>query len=154
MPAVPSSLFEPLWDQFCVLLPQRPEFDPAHPLGCHKRRIPDKTVFRLVVEALVHGAGYERVATAACSDWTIRDRLKQWSELGLAHQLHRIALAAYDQMIGLDLAADGCHTKAPCAGEKAGPSPVDRAKQGLKALDPGRRGRYSPGDRLGRGQPA
>jgi Transposase DDE domain len=38
-------------------------------------------------------------------------------------------------MIGLDLddlAVDGCHTKAPCKGEKAGPSPVDRAKQGLK----------------------
>jgi hypothetical protein len=128
-------LFEPLWDQFAALLPHQPEFSPTHPLGCHKRRIPDKTVFRLVVEALVHGSGYERVATAECSDWTIRDRLKQWSKLGLAHQLHRIALAGYDQMIGLDLddlAADGCHTKAPCRGERAGPSPVDRAKQGLK----------------------
>jgi transposase len=135
VPAVPSSLFEPLWDQFSALLPQRAEFDPTHPLGCHRRRIPDKTVFRLVVEALVHGSGYERVATAECSDWTIRDRLKQWSTLGLAPQLHRIALAGYDRMIGLDLddlAVDGCHTKAPCAGEKAGPSPVDRAKQGLK----------------------
>ncbi len=135
MPAVPSSLFEPLWDQFCALLPQQPQFDPAHPLGCHKRRIPDETVFRLVVEALVHGSGYERVATAECSDWTIRDRLKQWSKLGLAHHLHRIALAGYDQMIGLDLAdlsVDGCHAKAPCRGDKAGPSPVDRAKQGRK----------------------
>ena len=134
MPAVPSSLFEPIWDQFCVLLPARPEFDPTHPLGCHRRRIPDKTVF-LVVEALVHGSGYERVATAECSDWTIRDRLKQWSRLGLAAALHRIALAGYDRMIGLDLddlAADGAITKAPCAGDKAGPSPVDRAKQGLK----------------------
>jgi transposase len=132
---VPSSLFEPLWEQFSALLPQQPEFDPIHPLGCHKRRIPDKTVFRLVVEALVHGSGYERVATAECSDWTIRDRLKQWSKLGLAHRLHQIALAGYDQMIGLDLSdlsVDGCHTKAPCRGDKAGPSPVDRAKQGLK----------------------
>ena len=135
MPAVPSSLFEPIWDQFSALLPQREEFDPTHPLGCHRRRIPDKTVFVLVVEALVHGSGYERVATAECSDWTIRDRLKQWSRLGLAHQLHRIALAGYDTMIGLDLddlAVDGCHTKAPCRGDKAGPSPVDRAKQGRK----------------------
>jgi transposase len=135
VPAVPSSLFEPLWDQFSALLPQREEFDPTHPLGCHRRRIPDKTVFGLVVEALVHGSGYERVATAECSDWTIRDRLKQWSKLGLTHQLHRIALAGYDRMIGLDLAdlaVDGCHTKAPCAGDRAGPSPVDRAKQGLK----------------------
>ena len=38
-------------------------------------------------------------------------------------------------MIGLDLedlAADGCITKAPCGGDKAGRSPVDRGKQGLK----------------------
>jgi transposase len=135
VPAMPSSLLEPLWDQFSALLPQRPQFDPAHPLGCHRRRIPDKTVFCLLVEALVHGSGYERVATAKCSDWTIRDRLEQWSRLGLAHQLHRIALAGYDQMIGLeleDLSVDGCQTKAPCQGDKAGPSPVDRGKQGLK----------------------
>ena len=108
---------------------------PSHPLGCHKRRIPDETVFRLVVEALVHGSGYERIAIGGCSDWTIRVRVKTWSALGLAHELHCLALAAYDRMIGLeldDLSADGCHTKAPIKGDKAGRSPVDRGKQGLK----------------------
>jgi Transposase DDE domain len=38
-------------------------------------------------------------------------------------------------MLGLDLehlAVDGCTTKAPCGGQTAGPSPVDRRKQGLK----------------------
>ncbi|MEU9033057.1 IS5 family transposase [Streptomyces sp. NPDC048383] len=135
MPSVPSSLFEPLWEQFSALLPERPEFDPTHPLGCHRRRVPDRMVFGLVVEALVHGSGYERVATADCSDWTIRNRLREWSNLGLAHELHRISLTAYDKMIGLELSelsVDGCHTKAPCKGDKAGPSPVDRAKQGFK----------------------
>jgi hypothetical protein len=47
----------------------------------------------------------------------------------------RIARDAYDRMIGLslaDLAVDGCITKAPCGGEVAGRSPVDRGKQGLK----------------------
>jgi hypothetical protein len=29
-----------------------------------------------VVEALVHGSGYERIASSACSDATIRRRLK------------------------------------------------------------------------------
>src|SRR2546430_15642834 len=45
------------------------------------------------------------------------------------------ALRAYDQVIGLELAevaVDGCLTKAPCGGERAGPSPVDRRKGGLK----------------------
>jgi transposase len=40
-----------------------------------------------------------------------------------------------DRVIGLeldDLAVDGCMTKAPCGGDKAGRSPVDRGKQGLK----------------------
>ena len=135
MPAMPSSLLDPLWSQFSTLLPERPEFDPDHPLGCHKRRIPDETVFRLVIEALVHGSGYERIAVRGCSDWTIRNRVKTWSALGPAHELHRLALAAYDRMIGLeleDVSADGCHTKAPVKGEKAGRSPVDRGKQGLK----------------------
>jgi hypothetical protein len=38
-------------------------------------------------------------------------------------------------MVGLELgelAVDGCITKAPCGGEVAGRSPVDRGKQGLK----------------------
>lgn len=45
------------------------------------------------------------------------------------------ALRVYDQVIGLapaDVAVDGCHTKAPCSGERAGPSPVDRRKGELR----------------------
>lgn len=45
-----------------------------------------------------------------------------------------LALEAYDRVIGLGLAeisADGCITKAPSGGERAGRSPVDRGKQGL-----------------------
>jgi IS5 family transposase len=50
-------------------------------------------------------------------------------------RLREMALAAYDRIIGLelsDVAVDGCITKAPCGGEKAGRSPVDRGKQGTK----------------------
>jgi hypothetical protein len=39
VPALPSWLTEPLWDQFVALLPEQPEFHPDHPLGCHRRRI-------------------------------------------------------------------------------------------------------------------
>ena len=135
MPALPSSLFEPVWVQFAALWPEQPEFDPAHPLGCHRRRIPDRVVFEHVIAALVHGSGYERVASDACSDRTIRRRLRSWAEAGLGEQLHELALEAYDRMIGLDLAdvsADGAITKAPCGGARAGRSPVDRGKGGMK----------------------
>lgn len=135
MPSVPVSLMEPVWAQFSALLPAHPTVDPAHPLGCHRRRIPDRVVFEHVVEALVHGSGYERIASTGCSDRTIRRRVREWADAGLMQELHALALAQYDRMIGLelhDLAVDGCITKAPCGGETAGRSPVDRGKQGLK----------------------
>ena len=135
MRVVPSCLLEPIWNQFSVLLPQQPIFHPNHPLGCHRRRIPDRVVFDHIVAALVHGSGYERLTSPGCSDRTIRRRLKQWAAAGLAEQLHALTLQAYDQIIGLHLAdipTDGCITKAPGGGEVAGRSPVDRGKQGRK----------------------
>jgi hypothetical protein len=50
-------------------------------------------------------------------------------------QLKTIALDAYDRIVGLvseEISVDGCITKAPGGGECAGPSPVDRRKQGMK----------------------
>jgi hypothetical protein len=133
---VPSCLLEPVWAEFCGLLGgERPEFDPAHPLGCHRRRIRDRVVFEHVVAALVHGSGYERIASPGCPDRTIRRRLKGWAAAGSGEQVHALALRADDQMIGLergDVAVDGCITKAPGGGEHAGPSPADRRTGGLK----------------------
>lgn len=135
MPTLPSCILDPVWDQFAALLPVRPRIVPTHPLGCHRPRIPDRLVFEHVVAALVHGSGYERIATPTCSDRTIRRRLHDWAAAGVAEVLHTLVLEQYDRMIGLDLddlAVDGCITKAPGGGEKAGRSPVDRGKQGLK----------------------
>ncbi|MFI6341181.1 IS5 family transposase [Streptomyces sp. NPDC050535] len=132
MPVLPSCLLEPLWGQFAALLPEHVE---THPLGCHNPRIPDRIVFERVIAALVHGSGYERIADRQGSDRTIRRRVKYWSQLGMAEQVHGLAVQAYDRMIGLrlhELSVDGCITKAPCGGERAGRSPVDRGKQGLK----------------------
>lgn len=55
--ALPSCRPELLWDQFAALLLTRLEFAAGHPLGCHCRRIPDRTVFEHVVRALAHGSG-------------------------------------------------------------------------------------------------
>ena len=135
MPAAPSCLIDPLFAELEVLLGTEPEFSPTHPWGCHRRRIPHRVVFEHIVAAMVHGSGYELIASAGCSDRTIRRRLKEWAEKGIGQKLHQIALAAYDKIVGLeleDLATDGCITKAPCGGDKAGPSPVDRRKGGLK----------------------
>ena len=53
----------------------------------------------------------------------------------MMEKLREISLETYDRLIGLELAdleVDGCLTKAPCGGEKAGRSPVDRGKGGIK----------------------
>ena len=134
MPLVRVCRLEPLWAQCAALLPDRPAVSPTHPLGCHRRRVPDRRVFAPIVAALVHGSGYERIASPGCSDATIRRRLQEWAAAGLSEQVHPVALQADDRMLGLeleDLAVDGCLTKAPSGGEAAGRSPVDRGKQGL-----------------------
>lgn len=135
MPVLPVCLLEPVWQQFAALLPVHPVVAANHPLGCHRPRVPDRVVFEHVVAALVHGSGSERIATPGCSDRTIRRRVRAWAEAGLATALHTLVLHQYDRMIGIDftdMAIDGCITNAPGGGEKAGRSPVDRGKQGLK----------------------
>ncbi len=92
-------------------------------------------MFDKLIEALVYGVGYERIADADCSATTLRRRRDEWTRLGVFDRLRLACLDAYEQMIGLDLAdvaVDGCTTKAPCGGECAGRSPVDRAKGGMK----------------------
>lgn len=42
MPAVPSSIIDPIWHQFEALIP--PVID-EHPLGCHRPRVPDRILF-------------------------------------------------------------------------------------------------------------
>ena len=132
MPALPSSVLEPLWVQVAALLPARRD---SHPLGCHRPRIPDRIVFDKLIQILVFGCGYRRIADHTCSATTLRRRRDEWITAGVAEELRRLVLAAYDQLFGLELAhlaVDGCITKAPCGGQTAGPSPVDRRKQGLK----------------------
>ena len=132
MPALPPYIIEPIWEQFRALLPER---EVNHPLGCHRSRIPDRVVFDKLVQILVFGCAYRRIADQECSATTLRDRRDEWMACEAMETLRTIALEAYDRLIGLelaDMAVDSCITKAPCGGEKAGKSPVDRAKQGIK----------------------
>lgn len=132
MPALPSSVIDPIWGQFAALLPER---EVAHPLGCHRPRIPDRVVFDKLIQVLVLGAAYNKIADSTCSATTIRARRDEWIVAGVFEALEQLCLEAYDRIVGLDLenvTVDGCITKAPCGGEAAGKSPVDRGKQGTK----------------------
>src|SRR5215218_9038811 len=120
VPALPPYLIEPIFQQFSALLPER-KVD--HPLGCHRPRIPDRVVFEKLIQVLVFGCAYHRIADESCSATTLRDRRDEWIELGVIDALREAVLEAYDRYIGLELsevAVDCCITKAPCGGEVAG----------------------------------
>jgi transposase len=132
VPALQPYLIKPIWEQFSALLPERKT---DHPLGCHRPRIPDRVVFEKLVEVLVFGCAYWRIADEKCSATTLRRRRDEWIEEGVMEKLRELALETYDRLVGLelaDLAVDCCITKAPCGGEKTGRSPVDRGKRGIK----------------------
>jgi transposase len=132
MSALPPSIIEPIWEQLAALLPER---EINHPLGCHRSRIPDRVVFEKLVQVLVFGCAYEKIADEGCSATTLRRRRDEWILAGVVDALREMALEAYDRMIGLEfseVAVDCCITKAFCGGEKAGRSPVDRGKAGTK----------------------
>ena len=87
------------------------------------------------MQVLVFGCSYERIADASCSESTLRCRRDEWIEFGAMERLREICLDAYDHLIGPELseaAVDGCVTKAPRGGEKAGRNSVDRGKRGIK----------------------
>ncbi|MDQ3930399.1 MAG: transposase [Chloroflexota bacterium] len=89
MSALPSSVLERLWVQIAAVLPA-PEIH--HPLGCHRPRIPDRIVFDKLIQVLVFGYGYRRIADATCSATTLRRRRDAWSTAGVAEQLRLAVL--------------------------------------------------------------
>jgi transposase len=116
VPALPSSVLEPLWVQVAAL----PTRQVSHPLGCHRPPIADRIVFDKLIQVLVFGCGYRRIADATCSATTLRRRRDEWISAGVAEQLRLAVLAAYDQLFGLEPGPGGggqLHHKAPCGGQ-------------------------------------
>ncbi len=151
MPALQPYIIEPIWEQFEALLPERKT---NHPLGCHRPRIPDRLVFEKLVEVLVFGCAYWRIADEGCSATTLRRRRDEWIEEGVMDHLREMVLEAYDRFIGLllgDLALDGFHHQGPLWGREGRQEPGGPGQTGHQALD-GRgrawhpaRGRNRPG---------
>jgi hypothetical protein len=69
----------------------------THPLGCHHHhhhhhhhRISDQTVLDKLIQLLVFGCSYRRIADATYSTTTIRRRRDQWAAARLMQQLEPI----------------------------------------------------------------
>lgn len=132
MPALPSSVINPLSCQFQALLPAPID---AHPLGCHRPRVPDQIIFDKLVTRLVLGGAYAKHADDTVSATTLRTRRDEWIKAGAFAALEQTVLETFGRVIGLDLAhltVDGCCVKAPCGGDNTGPNPTDRGKSGQK----------------------
>jgi transposase len=95
VPALPSSILEPLWVQVAALLPTRQD---THPLGCHRPRIPDRVIFDKLIQVLVFGCGYRRIADQTRSATTLRRRRDEWIALGLADRLRCAVLGTSDRL--------------------------------------------------------
>jgi hypothetical protein len=125
VPAIPQYIIEPIWEQFCALLPER-DAD-VHPLGCHRRRIPDRLVFdKLVAGARLRRRLREDLRRDACSASTSRRRRDEWIDSGAMEKLRRMALEAYDRIVGLT--ALGCgrrllHHQSTLRGRECGKKP-------------------------------
>ena len=99
MPALSPYIIEPIWEQFTALLPERKA---NHPLGCHRPRVPDRVVFEKLVQVLVFGCAYWRIADDGCSATTLRRRRRdEWVSSGVMNELEEIARDSYDWTIGL-----------------------------------------------------
>ena len=135
MGALDPEVKDAIWAGFEPLIPAPPR---THPLGCHRRRAPDRDCFDVIVVRLATGCSWEdaeRLCGNKVSDTTARSRRDEWIEAGLFAMLSGEALAGYDKIVGLnlnDVSVDGSLHKSPCGGEGTGKNPTDRAKLGWK----------------------
>lgn len=135
MRALQPEVIDAVWAAVEPLLPATTD---EHPLGCHRRRVPDRVCFHGILIRLVTGCAWvdaERLLNGAVSDTTLRGRRDLWLAAGVFETLVDEALAAYDRVIGFDFSecsVDGSQHKAPAGGQGTGPNPTDRGKQGWK----------------------
>jgi transposase len=135
MRALQPEVFDAVW---AAVEPLLPEIVDEHPLGCHRRRVPDRVCFQGILIRLVTGCAWvdvERLLNGTVSDTTLRGRRDEWLVAGVFDELAAEALAAYDRIIEFDFSEcsiDGSQHKAPVGGEGTGPSPTDRGKLGWK----------------------
>ena len=75
-----------LWEW---LSPYLPTHTPkAHPLGCHRRRVPDRQVLDGIFFVLRTGCQWKALSsTGICSSSTAHSRFQQWVEAGVFARL-------------------------------------------------------------------
>src|SRR5262245_57820327 len=95
------------WEQMERLLPPRP----AHPLGCHNPRVPDRDAMNAILLVLRTGMQWNALSvTGICSSSSAHRRFQEWAEAGVFEEFWRQGLLAYDDLKGIEwewLSCDG-----------------------------------------------
>ena len=81
MLALTFRVVDAVWQAVAPLLPERPV--DAHPLGCHRRRIPDRDCFEAILFRLVTGCSWDVAGRLGKGgETTLRSRRDQWVRAG------------------------------------------------------------------------
>ena len=119
-----------VWERMEPLLPPRP----AHPLGRHNPRVPDRDAMNAILLVLRTGMHWNALnATGICSSSSAHRRFQEWTQAGAFEEFWRQGLLACDALKGIEwewVSCDGLMGKALLGGEATGPNPTDRAKTG------------------------
>lgn len=134
MHALDPGVHGPIYDSIVELIPPPAE----HPLGCHRRRVPDRVCFAGILLRLVTGASWETIEfglNRQVSDTTLRARRDEWIRAGIFAEIFNQAIAGYHKLIGFNLAniiIDGSDQLAPCGGQGAAQGFKTRGRLGWK----------------------
>ncbi|WP_110766508.1 IS5 family transposase [Planctopirus hydrillae] len=123
---MPDALWENLWK----LLPVYKVIPSGGTPRRNFRSIADAIFYRLRT-----GCQWKAIPRSLPPGSTAHDYFKEWVRLGVFGQLWQLALAHYDELVGLDWrwqSVDAAMTKSPLGGEMTGKNPTDRGKQGTK----------------------
>ena len=132
MHALDPAVHEPIFNTIVDLIPP----PPPHPLGCHRRRVPDSVCFSgILMRSCRVVVGRSKRSSNQVSDTTLRARRDEWIRAGVFAEIFNQAIAGYHRLIGFNLAnviIDGSDQLAPCGGEDAAQGFKTRGRLGWK----------------------
>ena len=102
-----------LWERVSALLPP----PPAHPLGCHRRRVPDRDAMNGILFVLRTGCQWAALdATGICNHSSAHRRFQEWTQAGVFEQFWICGLLYCEELQGIDwhwLSMDGALPSTP-----------------------------------------
>jgi transposase len=89
-----------LWNE---IVPVLPKHITHYPLGCHRKRVDDRSAMNAIFFVLKTGCQWNALnATGICSSSSAHRRFQEWNEAGVFRKLWKKSLERYDELKGID----------------------------------------------------